>query len=29
MAFKQWAPPKLSATLPPIEHTIWLEGSGE
>ena len=26
--FKQWAPPEFSATLPPIEHTCWLEGSG-
>ena len=25
---KQCAPPEFSATLPPIEHTIWLDGSG-
>ena len=25
---KQWAPPELKATLPPIVHTDWLEGSG-
>ena len=26
--FRQWAPPEFSATLPPIVHTCWLEGSG-
>jgi hypothetical protein len=26
--FRQCAPPEFSAMLPPIEHTIWLEGSG-
>jgi hypothetical protein len=26
--FRQWAPPEFSATLPPIVHTIWLDGSG-
>ena len=25
---RQCAPPEFSATLPPIEHTCWLEGSG-
>ena len=25
---KQCAPPEFSATLPPIEQTIWLDGSG-
>ena len=25
---KQCAPPELNATLPPIVHTDWLEGSG-
>ena len=25
---RQWAPPEFSATLPPIVHTCWLEGSG-
>jgi hypothetical protein len=25
---KQCAPPEFSAMLPPIEHTLWLEGSG-
>ena len=25
---RQWAPPEFSATLPPIEHTCWLLGSG-
>jgi hypothetical protein len=26
--FRQCAPPEFSATLPPIEHTCWLDGSG-
>jgi hypothetical protein len=26
--FRQCAPPEFSATLPPMVHTIWLEGSG-
>jgi hypothetical protein len=26
--FRQWAPPEFSATLPPIVHTCWLDGSG-
>src|ERR1700757_2108008 len=26
--FRQWGPPALVATLPPIDETIWLEGSG-
>ena len=26
--FRQWAPPEFSATLPPIEQTCWLDGSG-
>ena len=26
--FRQCAPPEFSATLPPIVHTCWLEGSG-
>ncbi len=26
--FRQCAPPEFSAMLPPIEHTIWLDGSG-
>ena len=25
---KQWGPPALVPTLPPKEHTCWLEGSG-
>src|SRR5436853_2547369 len=25
---RQWGPPALVATLPPIEETIWLDGSG-
>ena len=25
---RQWAPPEFSATLPPMEHTCWLDGSG-
>lgn len=25
---RQCAPPEFSATLPPIEQTCWLEGSG-
>jgi hypothetical protein len=25
---KQGGPPEFSATLPPVEHTIWLEASG-
>jgi hypothetical protein len=27
-AFRQCAPPEFSAMLPPIEQTIWLDGSG-
>ena len=26
--FRQCAPPEFSATLPPIEQTCWLDGSG-
>jgi hypothetical protein len=26
--FRQCAPPEFSAMLPPIEQTIWLDGSG-
>ena len=26
--FKEWTPPEFSATLPPIEHANWLDGSG-
>ena len=26
--FRQCAPPEFSATLPPIVHTCWLDGSG-
>jgi hypothetical protein len=26
--FRQCTPPEFSATLPPMEHAIWLEGSG-
>ncbi|MCY1559790.1 hypothetical protein D9M68_968610 [compost metagenome] len=26
--FRQCTPPEFSATLPPIEQAIWLEGSG-
>ena len=25
---RQCAPPEFSATLPPTEHTTWLDGSG-
>ena len=25
---RQWTPPEFSATLPPIVHAIWLDGSG-
>ena len=25
---RQWGPPAFVATLPPIEHACWLEGSG-
>ena len=25
---RQWGPPALVATLPPIEQACWLEGSG-
>src|SRR6266850_8266588 len=26
--FRQWAPPELKATLPPMVQIDWLEGSG-
>ena len=26
--FRQCTPPEFSATLPPIVHAIWLDGSG-
>ena len=25
---RQWGPPAFSATLPPIVHAVWLDGSG-
>ena len=25
---RQWAPPEFSATLPPMEQTLWQDGSG-
>ncbi len=25
---RQWGPPAFSATLPPMVHTVWLDGSG-
>jgi hypothetical protein len=26
--FSVWGPPEFSATLPPIVHAYWLDGSG-